>query len=170
MKRNILLLLAALLWVAHAPHANAETLPLQLKWNELDSHIAGKKIALVLGDGIAIEGKDAAVEADGLRLNITKTGDRKLHPKGSQLIPRQLVTFLRVTEFRHLARIIVPVAAVAVVAAVTASAGSGISEGVGIIAVPVAGAAGGVGAAIGGYYAGKAIDKRVTAIRVIPGN
>lgn len=170
MKRHILLILATLLWVAHAPRANADSRPLQLSWNELDSHIAGKKIALVLADGIAIEGKDAAVQAGGLRLNITKTGDRKRHPKDSQLIPRQLVTFLRATEFRHLARIIVPVAAVAVVAAVTVSAGSGISEGVGIVVVPAAGAAGGVGAAIGGYYAGKAMDKRETEIRVIPGN
>jgi hypothetical protein len=169
MKLSTLLLLAALLWAPCAPHVHAQALPLQLKWSELDSHIAGKKISLVLADGIAVEGKDATVEADGLRLNITKTGDRKIHPKGSQLVARQLVTFLRVTEFRHLARIIVPVAAVAVVAAVTASAGSDISEGAGVIAIPVAGAAGGVGAAFGGYYAGKAIDRRVTAIRVIPG-
>lgn len=168
MTKQALWLLTALLWVVPAPRAHAQNRPLELKWSELESRIAGKKVALVLTDGIALEGKDAGVEASGLRLNVTRTGDRKLHPKGVQVLPRDQVTFLRVTDYRHLARIIVPAAAVATVAAVTLAMGSGISEGAGIIAVPAAGAAGGVGAAIGGYYAGKAMDKRVTEIRLVP--
>jgi len=169
MKKQTWLLLAVLLYMVPAQRAKAEGPPLELRWNELESRIAGKKVSMVLTDGVAIEGRDAGVEAGGLRLNITKSGDKKLHPKGVQVLPRELVTFLEVTEYRHLARIIVPVAAVATVAAVTVSMESGISEGAGLIAVPVAGAAGGVGAAVGGYYAGKAIDKRVTQIRVVPG-
>jgi hypothetical protein len=47
---------------------------------------------------------------------------------------------------------------------------SGLTEGPLVVVVPVVGAAGTAGIGVGGYYFGKAVDKRVTDIRIPPGD
>jgi hypothetical protein len=42
-----------------------------------------------------------------------------------------------------------------------------VSEGPGIVAVPVIAAAGIIGAAVGGYHVGKKLDKRVVEIHIV---
>jgi hypothetical protein len=39
-----------------------------------------------------------------------------------------------------------------------------------VVIVPASAAAGAVGAGIGGYYIGKRLDRKVTEIRVLPGD
>ncbi len=139
---------------------------LDLKWGELQPRVAGKKVALVLPDGTRIEGKARQVETDGLRMKVSKTSDKKVQPKGVHLIPRQSVSVVRVTDYRWMGRLIGTLGAIGATAAIVGAQDIGISEGVGVIAVPAAIAAGAVGAGIGGYYVGKRIDKRVVDIRV----
>ena len=140
---------------------------LQLKWSELGPRIEDKKVALVLPGGAYIEGKVQAVQPDGLRLRVSKTSDRQAQPKGKQLIPRQSVSTLRVTEYRKLARLLVTAGVIAAAAGIAAATFPEPFEGAMYVVVPAVTAGGIAGAAVGGYYAGKRLDKRVTEIRIL---
>ncbi len=142
--------------------------PMELKWSELGPHVMDRKVALVLPNGTHIEGKVRAVEGDGLRLRVSKTSDRKTLAKGERLIPRESVSFVRVTEYRKMGRLLVTTGAIAAAAGIAGAKSPDIYGGPGIIIVPLVVAGGIAGSAIGGYYAGKALDKRVTEIRVVP--
>ena len=131
---------------------------LELKWSELDSRIAGRKVALALPGGTRIEGKALRVDPDGLRLKVTKTSDRKIQPKGERLVPRQSLSRLRVTEYRKLGRLIGVLTPFAVAAAITPPLMSEFFEGPMVIIVPVLAAAGAISLSIAGYYIGKALD------------
>ena len=141
---------------------------LQLPWNELGPHITGHKVALVLPNGTHIEGKVRSVERDALRLKISKTSDRKLLPKGERLIPRESVTLIQVTEYRKLGRLLVTSGALAVAGGIVAAKYPDLYEGAVVVVVPAVTAGGLVGAGLGGYFAGKRLDKTVIEIRVLP--
>ena len=141
---------------------------LQIPWNELGPHITGHKVALVLPNGTHIEGKVRTVEPDALRLKVSKTSDRELLPKGERLIPRQSVSLLRVTEYRKLGRLLVTSGALAVAAGVVAANYPDLYEGAAVVVVPAVTAGGLVGVGLGGYFAGKRLDKTVTEIQVLP--
>ncbi len=100
-------------------------------------------------------------------LRVSKTSDRQAQPKGSHLIPRPSVSLLQVTDYRKVARVLVTAGAVAAVAGIVAASNPDVSEGPGIVAIPVIAAAGIIGAAVGGYHAGKRLDKRVIEIRIV---
>jgi hypothetical protein len=170
MTMRTLVALGALIGGAAA--AAAQPAPVTLKWSELGPRIAKSKIELVLPDSTALRGKVRGVEPDGLLVDISKTSDKMAHPKGLQLIPRQSVSLMRVTRYRKLGRILCTAGVVAAAGAFAAVAArdSGITEGGVVIAIPAAGTVGTVGLGIAGYYAGKAIDKRVAIIRVAPGD
>lgn len=161
-------LITTLLWMSQSLALGGELKPLQLTWSDLDSHVAHQKVGLVLPDGTHIEGKVVQVEPDGLRLDVRKTSDRKAHPKGKQLIPRQWVSVLRCTEYRRTGRLIGTIAAPAAVAAGMLAGAPRYLEGPGLILIPAIGAGAVAGAAAGGYYVGKAVDKKVTEIRIVP--
>src|SRR5581483_5293772 len=99
MKRKFLMPMAALL-CAGALWAAPEN-EINLKWNELPARVAGKKVALVLPSGVAIEGKVQSVDADRLVVDVGKTSDKHSLRKGIQFIPRSSVSLLRMTEFKH---------------------------------------------------------------------
>jgi hypothetical protein len=141
---------------------------MQLKWDELDARIAKKKVAFVLPDGTLVEGKVIGVEPDGLRLKVTKSSNRKAQPKGKQLVARQAISVLRVTDYRKLGRLLGTTGAIAAAAGIVAAQQIDIYEGPAVIIVPAVVAGGTVGAGVGGYYLGKAFDKRVTEIRIVP--
>jgi disulfide bond formation protein DsbB len=73
---------------------------------------------------------------------------------------------LQVTEYGKLGRLLVTAGAVAAVAGIVAASNPDVSEGPGIVAIPVIAAAGIIGAAVGGYHAGKRLDKRDNEIRI----
>ncbi len=140
---------------------------LQLKWSELGPRIGDRKVALVLPGGTYVEGKVQRVVPEGIWLRVSKTSDRQAQPKGSHLIPRPSVSMLQVTDYRKIARLLVTAGAVAAAAGIVAANYPDVSEGVGIVVVPVIAAAGIIGLAVGGYYAGKRLDKRVIEIRIV---
>ena len=156
--------LAALLWLGCGLARAGEPRQLRLKWNELGPRITDKKVAFVLADGTQVEGKVIAVEPDGLRLNVSRTSNRAAQPKGKHLIARQALSVLRVTEYRKLGRLLGTMGAIGVAAGIVAAQSIDVYEGPMVIVVPIVIAGGLTGAAIGGYYTGKAIDKRVTEI------
>lgn len=158
-----LLLLASesLLWCG-------EPRRLQLPWSELGPRITDHKVALVLPNGIQIEGKVRSVEPGALRLKVSKTSDRGLLPKGDRSIPRQSVSLLRVTEYRKLGRLLLTSGVLAVAAGIVAANYPDLYEGAVIVVVPAVIAGGLVGVGLGGYYAGKHLDKTVTEIQILP--
>lgn len=160
-------MLVALLAMSQSLLWGGEPRQLQLKWNDLGPRIEDRKVSLVLPGGTYIEGKVLAVQPDGLRLRISKTTDRKAQPKGNQLIPRQSVSTLRVTEYRKLARLLVTAGALAIAAGIVAANQPDLYEGPAIVIVPAVTAGGMAGVAVGGYYAGKRLDKRVTEVRIV---
>jgi len=169
MKQRMTATIAALFWMSQGLALGGEPRQLQMKWSELDSIIAGRKVALVLPSGTHIRGKVLKVEPEGLRLNIAKTSDRKAQPKGEHLIPRQSVSVLRYTEYRKIGRLIGTLALPAAVAAGALAATPSYLEGGAIAVAAGAGTGCVVGAVIGGYYIGKRVDKKVTEIRVARG-
>jgi hypothetical protein len=168
MIRRLIAAAGALLLAGAAFGKNAQ--PISLKWNELGPEITGKKVALILPDGTAVQGKVRGVDSTGLQLKISKTSDRRAQPKGLHTIPRASVTLLQVTGYRKIARVAFTVGAVAAAAPFVAMGFQNTAEGPLAVAVPVAGIVGVAGLGVGGYYFGKAVDKRVVLIRVVPGD
>jgi hypothetical protein len=166
MKHRFPVVLGVLLGMSQSLLCGGEPRQLQLKWNELGPRIENRKVALVLAGGTYIEGKVQRVVPDGLWLRISKTSDHMAQPKGSHLIPRQSVSMLQVTEYRKLARLLVTAGAVAAVAGIAAANYPDLYEGPAVVAVPAVTAAGVIGGAVAGYYAGKRLDKRVVEIRI----
>jgi len=168
MMRHLRISMAGLLCAAAAWAGPAD--PITLKWNELAPRVLEKTVSLILPSGVAIEGKVRAVEPDRLVLDVGKTSDRRTLAKGLQFIPRSMVAILQLVEHRRAGRIVGTAGMLAAGAAITlAATNSGYSEGILVVAAPAAGAVGTLGLGIGGYYFGKAIDKRVTIIRIAPG-
>ncbi len=168
MASGIVLKLGLLLGVGNALLLGAGAREVQAKWGELAPLVTDRKIALVLPAGTHVQGKVLAVEPEGLRMKVTRTSDRKALPKGERLIPRQSVSVLKLTEYRKLGRLLCTVGSVAVAAAVIASQDIDVYEGPAVIIVPAVATVGTLGIGVGGYFAGKRIDRREVLIRVLP--
>ena len=139
---------------------------IEVGWGDLWPHVEGRKVALVLPDGTSVEGKVRAVDPDGLRMKVTRTSDRRALAKGERTIPRQAVSFLSVTQYRKLGRVLVTTGALAAAGIIVGTNYPDLYEGAVLVAVPAVIAAGMAGVAAAGYYTGKALDKRVVEIRI----
>ena len=69
-------------------------------WSELPPLITDREIALALPDGTYVRGKALVVGVDGLEVDIKKTSDGSLHPKGRTRIPRASVSVIELREMR----------------------------------------------------------------------
>ena len=74
--------------------------PARLTWSELAPVVVDRKVGTTLPDGTRIEGQALAVRPDALVMDITKTSDRKAHPKGQTEIPRSSLMELGVIKDR----------------------------------------------------------------------
>jgi hypothetical protein len=142
---------------------------LRLKWEELDSRITDKKVAFVLPDGTRVEGKVVVVLRDGLRLKVSKSSNRKTQPKGEQTVSRQALSVLRVTQYGKMGRLLFTTGAVATAAGIVLAQSIDLYEGPAVYVVPAVIAGGIAGVAVAGYYVGRAFDKKVFEIQIIPG-
>ena len=138
------------------------------KWEELGGLISGKKIALRLPDGAAIEGKVASVQADSLTLMIAKSSNAQSYPKRETSIPRASVSTIRLLEMRIIGRVAGTVvgAVIGVGTVVAIAVGNGIfnkpsggenaAEVVALVGLPVA-----------GYFIGRSLDRKDTLIKIV---
>ena len=157
-------LLVLLLWLPAAGLARERQV--ELAWSDLEPAIQGKKVALVLPDGVRIEGPVLAVEPDALVMDVRKSSGRALHPQGKTSVPRASAGTLemrgRGTKWQIIGAAIgaAPgIVACAIVAKYVENEG-GTNNLTALCAVPL-------GAGLGlGYWAGRAADKRVTYIKV----
>jgi hypothetical protein len=72
----------------------------ELNWSELAGAVKGKRVAIVLPDGVRVEGKVASVETDALSLEIGKSDDVVRYPKGRAWIPRASISTLEIRSRR----------------------------------------------------------------------
>jgi hypothetical protein len=149
---------------------------MHVKWEDL-SMVKGTTVRIFLPGG-PITGKVASVEADALVVDVKKTSDPKTCPKGMLRVPRQKLHRLEMQTKGKTGRAVLTIlgalAGVGGGAAVLASynhclplfgpcsqkdsVGIGAAAFVGLTAAGIA----------GGYFAGNALDKRWTAIEIVP--
>lgn len=137
----------------------------ELAWSELAAILTEKKISTKLPDGIKLQGEVLSVRPDALVMDVHKTSNRKEYPKGQAEIPRASITEVRVIRDRG------PMKAVggvlggfggsAFTTAISIAADSAVVAVTGMLLfVPLG--------IVGGYYLGKAADRRNTTISIRP--
>jgi len=148
-------------------HALAASNPLELKWGELAPMIVGQRVELTLTDGVRVKGEAVVVREDTLVMDVKKTSGEKAYPKGSGAIPRNMVSLIKLERTRgawgrSIGTVIGVMAGLVVGGYVTYvaadSAGTGIPLFLGVAST----------VAVGGYYAGRGLDKRTTLIKIVP--
>lgn len=163
MKNTLVCLLSGLLALQSL---SATEIP--LKWSDLDGTLRDQDVQLTLPDGATIRGTAVAVQDDALVVEVRQTSDRKVYPKGPATIPRKLVTVVTLRRKKGSAGRVIGKTLGALgglVASGEIIAHSGINSEGGAIAVLL-----GVttAASLAGHYGGRAMDVRVTTIRVVP--
>ena len=71
-----------------------QTHPVELAWSELSATIAGQTVELMLPDGTAVAGKATLLRTTELVMDIGRSSNTKLHPKGGATIPRAEISTL----------------------------------------------------------------------------
>jgi hypothetical protein len=92
--------IAVLLCCALPLECAAAPKELHTTWRELANVAAGKKISIVLPEGVHLRGNVLCVENDKLVLDVTKTSDAHAFPKGSTSLPRAAVRSFTMTQSR----------------------------------------------------------------------
>jgi acyl-CoA synthetase (NDP forming) len=139
-----------------------------VKWDEL-SEIVGKKVRVVMPDGARIQGTATALEEDALVVEIGKTSNKASCPKGKFLVPRAT---LKAVDIEHPSvhwRILCVAigGGLGVLAADLAHASSqnGFIRSNALEAVFASAA---VAAPVGGYFIGRAADRRTITYVITP--
>lgn len=144
----------------------AQSKPLELKWNELASMITGHRVEVSLTGNAAVRGEAVAVRQDTLVIDVSKSSGPKPYAAGSAEIPRTDIGLIKLQRThgswgRTLGTVIGVVAGLGgggYAASRTDSGGAAVAV---LVAITSA-------AAVGGYYAGRSLDRRVTLIRIVP--
>jgi hypothetical protein len=147
---------------------------MHVKWEDLPM-VQDKTIRISLPGGF-ISGKADSVEADALVVEVEQTSDPKTYPKGMLRVSREKLHRLEMRTKGKTGRIVLTsLGTVMGLAGGVATAAFGLegchiftcrndrlaAAGVESIGVAAAGVA-------GGYFAGNALDKRWTAIEIVP--
>lgn len=152
-------------WLASAGEGSQS-----ISWDALTRLITTQDaVRLVAPDGTTLQGENPWVQAEGIRVRITKTSNKMLHPKGEMTIPRGWVKGIDVRKHRTRGRrigLLVPLGAgAAMLAGVLATGGGGDSGGNEWLM------AGGLLALFGapaGYFIGRASDRRWETFVIAP--
>ncbi len=159
-------ILVALL-LASQTGGRAESKPLELKWGELAPMIVGHSVELTLSEGGKVKGEAVVVREDALVMEVKGSSGEKIFAKGSGSIPRGSISLIKLERARgswgrSLGTVIGVLAGVVVGAVVAYTSTDSTATGTTVF-LGVATAT-----AIGGYYAGRGIDRRITLIKVVP--
>ncbi len=162
-EKCVIFLVGLLLSLSPALAAKEEQL--ELKWSQLGQAVSGKKVTVALTDGGIIEGQILDVGSDALSMDVKETSNPQNYPKGQNSVRRSLVSVVRLKEVRGNWR------------AIGTAIGVGAGVSLGLLARPhthnatagniVVGVLIGAGAAAG-YFGGRAADRRVVVITIVP--
>ncbi len=138
--------------------------PRGLFWSELKPLLVDKRVAIPLPGGVRIEGRVLAVRTGELIMDVRKTSNRSVYPKGQHAIPRAAVTSLRVitTEgpMKLLGGFAGAVGGIMLIFLGVYHESATLALLALLLGIPVG--------AWGGYHAGKAADREVTEILLLP--
>jgi hypothetical protein len=146
----------------------ARAKPLEVRWNELAPMVTGHSVTLMLTDGMRVKGQAVAVREDALLLNVSSPVPG--YEKGNGSVPRGSVVSIDVKRERGiggraLGTVVGALGGMGIGVWVDArnnvlrhTVGEDVGTFIGIAA----------GGAAAGYFAGVAIDNKVTHIRVVP--
>ncbi len=162
MKTTLLYLLTSLLVLQPASAAD-----LQLKWSDLAETLRDQDVQLVLPGGGMVRGTAVTVREDALILDVRQTSDRKAYPKGQATIPRTSVSVVNLRRTkgsvgRTVGKTLGVLGGLIVTGEIIGHGGID-SEGAAIAIILGVTTA----ATVGGHYLGKAMDERLTVIRVV---
>ncbi len=74
-------------------------------WNELAREVQSYwTLRIVLADGTIVEGRSAQFAGEGLKMQVEKSSQKTLHPRGSIFIPREQVKVLNIRTNRPVGR------------------------------------------------------------------
>ena len=154
------------LWMAPAAGAVA---PQRLTWEELPQ-LVGKQVSIPLYDGGAVTGKVREVQADALLIQVSKSTNPEVYPKGPMRVPRAKLHVLDLhgkgLKYRVIGTALGFAAGAAGGACVAIGAQGGPfgdeggAAGAGMIGVMA-------GVTVAGYAVGNAADRRTTTIQII---
>jgi hypothetical protein len=156
------LLLQDAVFAQQAPTLKSQQV--QISWEELSALVVDRRISTTLPDGARLEGEALAVRPEALVLDVQRTSDRHLHPKGQTELPRPAVSEVRVIRLRG------PV--MRIIGGILGGIGGlygGAVLGVALdsLAVLVPAVILGIPlAAVAGYYAGKLADTSTTRLLI----
>lgn len=145
--------------------------PQQVKWESL-SIVVGRTVSIAMPGGAVISGKATGVEPDALVVQVAKTADPRVYPKGPLRVPRATLRTLEMQTKGHKFRVIGT--ALGGVAGFAGGLAAAIGIQGGILGNKHQGAAVGAafaitaGGAVAGYLAGNAADRRSTTIEILP--
>jgi hypothetical protein len=164
------LLQSCLLSAKEQPKTSGPEKHYRLEWGDLAGMIADQKVSMVLPDAAHLQGRVLGVEPEALVLDITKTSDRRAHPKGHASIPRASVSVLRLTKpGGHVWQIVggtLGTVGGLVLGVFVAAYGLSNSAGEAAVGAVILGSAAIGGAA--GWWGGRVSDRRVIVITVVP--
>ena len=154
LRHNIALCLVLSILSGAVPAAAGSDEQRQITWAGL-TDVVGKTVKIVMPDGAIIQGKAAAVQNDGLAVDINKTSNKSTYPKGRFLVPRATLHTFSIDRPRIRGKVI-GLAVGGGVGAFLALAASGSYIG-GYRGALIGGA---VALPVGGYFLGRAADSR----------
>ena len=156
-----------LLWIT--PAAGAVS-PQRLTWEELPQ-LVGKHVSIALYDGGAVAGKVLEIQEDALLLEVSKSTSPVVYPKGPMRVPRSKLHVLDLHGKGFKYRVM----GTAIGFVAGAAGGVGVALGVqGGLFSDYHGAGAGValvsvmaGVTVAGYAVGNAADRRTTTIQIV---
>jgi len=147
----------------------AKTNAIVLRWEELAGVAAGKDVELLLTDGTRLKGELLVVRPDALSIDVIKTSNKRIYPKGQREIPRAAVSEFEMRRLNS-GKWRVVGTTLGVVGGIFAGAGVA----VGLCGYECGGGAAwaalgtGVGVAVLGNRLGHQADMQTTIVKIIP--
>ena len=153
-------------WCTLQNCAIAQPKPLELKWTELASMINGHRVEIALTGNATVGGEAVSVRQDTLLLDVARSSDPKRYSTGNAAIRRDDIELIKLQRTRGswgrtLGTVIGVVGGLGTGGYAATRSDSGGAAVAVVVSVTSA-------AAIGGYYAGRSLDQRVTLIRIVP--
>jgi hypothetical protein len=136
----------------------------RLSWSELGPVAVDRKAKVLLSDGTKVEGEVLAVRPESLVLEVNKTSDKHVWPKGQTEVPRTSVTQFRLVKDsgpgKLIGGIVGTVGGIMTAGVIAYYSGGGAGIAGLFIVIPAM--------AVGGYYLGKLADVRTRLITIVP--
>jgi hypothetical protein len=139
--------------------------PLEVKWSEVAPLIRSHRVELTLRDGARIKGEAVVIREDSMLLDIKKVYGKSLFRKGSAAIHRDELSLIKVQTSRgswgrSLGTVLGVLSGLTV--GLYASIGDSASYSIPVF-LAVASTM-----TLGGFFAGRALDRQETLIKIVP--